>query len=65
MSVSGAGHTERHRIPDSIHTVSPYGEKLSEKRGEAIDKPGYRKRYGRRIPIIEAVFADIRYCKGM
>jgi hypothetical protein len=32
---------------------------------EAIDQPGYRKRYGRRIPIIEAVFADIRYCKGM
>jgi hypothetical protein len=33
--------------------------------GEAIDKPGYRKRYGRQIPIIELVFADIAYCKGM
>jgi hypothetical protein len=32
---------------------------------EAIDKPRYRKPYGRRIQIIEPVFADITYCKGM
>jgi hypothetical protein len=45
--------------------ISKYGENLSQKMREAIDQPGYRKRYGRRIPIIEPVFAEIRYCKGM
>jgi hypothetical protein len=33
MSVSGAGHRERHRIPDSIHTGITI-------RGEAVRKDG-------------------------
>ena len=40
-------------------------ENLSQKMREAIDKPRYRKLYSRRLQIIEPVFADITYCKGM
>ena len=42
-----------------------YDENLSQKMREAIDKPRYRKLYARRLQIIEPVFADITYCKGM
>ena len=45
--------------------ILKYDENLSQKMREAIDKPRYRKLYARRLHIIEPVFADIRYCKGM
>lgn len=39
--------------------------KLCEQMREKIDTPEARKRYGRRAGIVEPVFANIRYCKGM
>jgi transposase len=45
--------------------VSKYGENLSQKMREKIDKPKQRKRYSQRMQIIEPVFSDIEYCKGM
>jgi len=32
---------------------------------EKIDTPKYKKLYSKRLKIIEPVFADITYCKGM
>jgi hypothetical protein len=32
---------------------------------EKIDTPKYKKLYSRRLAIIEPVFADITYCKGI
>jgi hypothetical protein len=40
-------------------------ENLSERMKEKIDDPAYRELYSRHQQIIEPVFADIRYCKGM
>ena len=40
-------------------------ENLSEKMKEKIDNPAYREIYSRRQQIIEPVFSDITYCKGM
>ena len=45
--------------------VSKYKENLSQKMREKIDKPKYRKLYSKRMQIIEPVFADITYCKGI
>ena len=42
-----------------------YDENLSEKMREKIDNPAYREIYSRRMQIIEPVFANITYCKGM
>jgi transposase len=42
-----------------------YKENLSEKMKEKIDDPAYRELYSRRQQIIEPVFSDITYCKGM
>ena len=42
-----------------------YEENLSEKMKEKIDDPAYRELYSRRQQIIEPVFSDITYCKGM
>ena len=42
-----------------------YKENLSEKMREKIDNPAYRELYSRRQQIIEPVFSDIEYCKGM
>ena len=42
-----------------------YDENLSEKMKEKIDDPVYRELYSRRMQIIEPVFSDITYCKGM
>jgi transposase len=42
-----------------------YEENLSEKMREKIDNPAYRELYSRRQQIIEPVFSDITYCKGM
>ena len=40
-------------------------ENLSDKMRKKIDNPAYREIYSRRQQIIEPVFADITYCKGM
>jgi transposase len=42
-----------------------YKENLSEKMKNKIDKPVYRELYSRRMQIIEPVFSNIAYCKGM
>ena len=42
-----------------------YKENLSEKMREKIDNQAYRELYSRRQQIIEPVFSDIEYCKGM
>ena len=42
-----------------------YDENLSEKMREKIDNPAYREIYSRRMQIIEPVFANMTYCKGM
>jgi hypothetical protein len=45
--------------------ISKYKENLAQKMREKIDKPKYKEIYSRRLAIIEPVFADITYCKGM
>jgi transposase len=40
-------------------------ENLSEKMREKIDNPAYRELYSRRMQIVEPVYANITYCKGM
>ena len=45
--------------------VLKYKENLSQKMRENIDKPKYKKLYSNRLRIIEPVFANITYCKGM
>ena len=42
-----------------------YEENLSEKMRRKIDSPAYRELYSRRMQIIEPVFANMTYCKGM
>ena len=42
-----------------------YKDNLSEKMKEKINNPVYRELYSRRQQIIEPVFADMTYCKGM
>ena len=45
--------------------ISKYMENLAQKMREKIDKPKYRRIYSRRMQIVEPVFADITYCKGI
>jgi transposase len=45
--------------------VLKYKENLSQQMREKIDTPKYKKLYSRRMQIIEPVFADMTYCKGM
>jgi hypothetical protein len=42
-----------------------YEENLSKKMKEKIDNPAYRELYSRRMQIVEPVFSNIAYCKGM
>jgi hypothetical protein len=42
-----------------------YAKNLSGKMKKKIDDPAYRELYSRRQQIIEPVFSDITYCKGM
>ena len=68
MSVRGAMYSTWRKSKGYRTLYIPilkYDENLSQKMREAIDKPRYRKLYARRLQIIEPVFADIRYCKGM
>ena len=45
--------------------ILKYKENLSQKMKEKIDTSKYKKLYSRRLQIIEPVFADITYCKGI
>jgi hypothetical protein len=45
--------------------ISKYEENLSQKMREKIDKPKYKELYSKRLGIIEPVFSNITYCKGM
>jgi transposase len=45
--------------------IKEYEENLADKMRSKIDDPAVRKVYGRRMQIIEPVFANITYCKGM
>jgi transposase len=45
--------------------ISKYDENLSQKMREKIDKPKYKRLYSNRLKIIEPVFSNITYCKGM
>ena len=45
--------------------VSKYEENLCQKMREKIDMPKYKKVYSNRMRIVEPVFADITYCKGI
>jgi hypothetical protein len=45
--------------------VSKYDENLCQKMREKIDTPKYKKLYAERMGIIEPVFANITYCKGL
>jgi transposase/stalled ribosome alternative rescue factor ArfA len=45
--------------------IKEYDENLCEKMKKQIDDPKVRKEYGRRMQIIEPVFSDMTYCKGM
>jgi transposase len=45
--------------------ISKYKENLAQKMREKIDKPKYKELYSKRLAIIEPVFADITYCKGI
>jgi hypothetical protein len=42
-----------------------YDENLSSRMRDKIDNPAYRELYSRRMQIIEPVFANMTYCKGM
>jgi len=54
---------------NSVRTIyianKKYKENLSEKMRKKIDDPVYRELYTRRMQIIEPVFANITFCKGM
>jgi transposase len=45
--------------------ITKYKENLCQRMREKIDTPKYKKLYSRRMQIIEPVFADITYCKGI
>jgi len=45
--------------------ILKHKENLSQKMREKIDTPKYKKLYSRRLQIIEPVFANITYCKGI
>jgi hypothetical protein len=45
--------------------ILDYEENLSEKMRDKIDNPKYKKIYSHRMQIIEPVFANITYCKGI
>ena len=42
-----------------------YEDSLSEKMRGKIDNPAYRELHSRRMQIVEPVYADMTYCKGM
>jgi hypothetical protein len=59
-SRGGKTHMRTLYLPVSKYTVN-----LCDNMRKKIDDPAYRELYSRRMQIIEPVFADITYCKGM
>jgi hypothetical protein len=50
----------------ALHVIDNENEEnLCEKMKKKIDDPAYRELYSRRQQIVEPVFSDITYCKGM
>jgi hypothetical protein len=45
--------------------IQKYEENLAQKMREKIDTLKYKKLYSKRMQIVEPVFADITYCKGI
>ena len=45
--------------------VLKYGENLCQKMRERIDTSKYKKLYSKRLGMVEPVFANITYCKGI
>ncbi|WP_411046450.1 transposase [Treponema primitia] len=45
--------------------IHEYEENVADKMRSKIDNPTVRKLYGKRMQIIESVFANITYCKRM
>jgi len=45
--------------------VLKYGENLCQEMREKIDTPKYKMLYSKRLGIVEPVFANITYCKGI
>jgi len=57
--------SDRNEFRSLFIAEQQYKENLSKKMREKIDNPAYRELYSRRMQIIEPVFANMRYCKGM
>jgi hypothetical protein len=57
--------TSKNHVRTLYAADQKYEENLSEKMREKIDRPVNREIYSRRQQIIEPVFSDIAYCKGM
>ena len=57
--------TDRNEFRSLFIAEQKYEENLSEKMRQKIDDPAYRELYSRRMQIIEPVFANMTYCKGM
>jgi transposase len=59
----------RHSSKNPVRTLyvinRKYEDNLSEKMKEEIDNPAYRELYSRRMQIVEPVYSNITYCKGM
>lgn len=50
----------------TLYVIKPkFDENLSDKMRKKIDNPAYRELYSKRMQIIEPVFSNITYCKGM
>jgi len=58
---------QKHRYPARTLFIAEKKNKenLCEKMRDKIDDPVYRELYSRRMQIIEPVFSNIKYCKGM
>ncbi|GHV76035.1 hypothetical protein AGMMS49942_08560 [Spirochaetia bacterium] len=58
-------HSKKKNTRTLYIPILQYEENLSQKMRDKIDNPKYKKIYSRRMQIIEPVFADITYCKGI
>jgi transposase len=56
---------KRNPVRTLFIAINAYVETFCEKMRKKIDDPVYRELYSRRMQIIEPVFSDITYCKGM
>jgi len=61
--IRAKGKVQKYRV--LYIPILKYEENECQKMREKIDKAKYRKMYSRRMQIVEPVFADITYCKGI